>query len=97
MVAASNTYFKYKAPMVWSFDSLRHLTVICILKTKRHRTYAVQYFRLIFFFNTELHSAELVGEFRFILQARTLTNPTDLLPEDGGSMYVVYTANIHIV
>lgn len=30
------------------FDTLRHLTVTRILKTKHHRTYVVQYFRLAF-------------------------------------------------
>jgi hypothetical protein len=37
--AASKTYCNYEAPMVSLFDSLRHLTVTCILKTKHHRTY----------------------------------------------------------
>jgi hypothetical protein len=46
--AASNTYCNYEAPMIWSFDNLRHLTVTCILKTIRHSTYAVQHFRVLF-------------------------------------------------
>jgi hypothetical protein len=83
--------------MVLSFDSLRYLTVIRNLKTKRHRTYSGQYFGLVFFFNKESHSAELVREFCSSLHTRTLTKLTDILPEDGGSMCVVYTANIHIV
>jgi hypothetical protein len=31
--AASNTYCNYEAPMILSFNNLRHLTVTCILKT----------------------------------------------------------------
>jgi hypothetical protein len=46
--AASNSCCNCEAPMVWSFDTLRHLTVTCILKTKRHRTYVLQYFQLAF-------------------------------------------------
>jgi hypothetical protein len=63
--AASNTYCNYEAPMVWSFDSLRHLTVMCILKTKRHTPYSVQYFLL--FFNKELHHGVRMHEFHFTL------------------------------
>jgi hypothetical protein len=46
MEAALNIYQNYKAPMVLSFDSLHHLMVTHILKTKCHGTYAVcvQYF-----------------------------------------------------
>jgi hypothetical protein len=52
--AATNTFCRYGAPMVFPFGSLRHLMVTCILKTKRHRTYIVQYFRL---FTTGDHTA----------------------------------------
>jgi hypothetical protein len=38
----------YEAPIVWSFDSLRHLTVTCILKSKQYRTYAVQYLWFVY-------------------------------------------------
>jgi hypothetical protein len=31
---ASNTYCNYEVPMVWSFDSLRHLTVTCNLESE---------------------------------------------------------------
>jgi hypothetical protein len=47
---ASNTRRNHWTPMDWSFDSLCHLTVMCALKTKRHRTYIVQYFGLLYFF-----------------------------------------------
>jgi hypothetical protein len=43
-----NGHGRYEAPIVWSCDNLRHLTVACILKTKRHRTYVETYFRLVF-------------------------------------------------
>jgi hypothetical protein len=46
--AASNTYCNYEAPFVWSSDSLRHLTVTCILKTKCQRTYVILYYMLFF-------------------------------------------------
>jgi hypothetical protein len=65
MEAASNMYCSYEAPMIWSFDSLHHLTVTCILETKHHRTYVV--FFLDLFFNKESHYGELVHEFCFIL------------------------------
>jgi hypothetical protein len=35
--------------MVWSFGILFHLAVTSILKTKRHKTSVVQYFRLTLF------------------------------------------------
>jgi hypothetical protein len=34
----SNTHCNYLEPTVWSFDSRCHLTVMCITKTKLHRT-----------------------------------------------------------
>jgi hypothetical protein len=37
----------YEAPTVSSRDSLRHLTVTCILKIKCHRTYILQNIRLV--------------------------------------------------
>jgi hypothetical protein len=37
-----------EAPMVWSFESLCHLAVTYSFKTKCLRTYAIQYFRLLF-------------------------------------------------
>lgn len=40
---SSNICYNYEVPMVWSFDSLRHLMV-----TKYHRTYILQCFRLDF-------------------------------------------------
>jgi hypothetical protein len=41
-----NTYcITYKAPMVWSFDTPRHLTVMCILETKRYGSCVVQYYQ----------------------------------------------------
>jgi hypothetical protein len=44
---ASNSCCNYGAPMVWSSDSLRHLTVTCIVSTERYRAYVVQHFRLL--------------------------------------------------
>jgi hypothetical protein len=44
--AAANTYCNHETPMVWSFDNLRHLTVTCIMKTKRHITYVYNVFLL---------------------------------------------------
>lgn len=51
--------------MVLSYDSLRHLTATYTLKTKRHRTYAVQCFRLLF--NKESHYGEFVRQCSFTL------------------------------
>jgi hypothetical protein len=45
-----------RRPWFWSFESFRHLTVTCILKTKRHRTYVVRYFRLLFTRNLTMES-----------------------------------------
>jgi hypothetical protein len=50
--------------MVLSCDSLRHVTVTCILKTEHHRTYVIQYFRLVF--EKKSHYRELVHEFGFV-------------------------------
>jgi hypothetical protein len=49
----------------WSFGILHHLTVTCILKTKCHRMYVVQYFQLVC--NKESQYGEIVHEFRFTL------------------------------
>jgi hypothetical protein len=38
--------FDHPLSTIWSFDSLSHLTMMCILKTKGHRKYGVQYLRL---------------------------------------------------
>jgi hypothetical protein len=40
--------YNYEVAMVCSFDILRHLSVTCIFKTKRHRTHDVQYLQLYF-------------------------------------------------
>jgi hypothetical protein len=48
MEAALNTCSYCDMLMVWSFDSLYHKMVMCILKTKCHRTYVIQYFLLVF-------------------------------------------------
>jgi hypothetical protein len=56
--AASNTYCNYEVPIVWSSDSLCHLTLTCIVKTKRHTTYVVSYFQ---FFNMEGFCASFVS------------------------------------
>jgi hypothetical protein len=60
---ASNIYCNYKAPMICQFHSLRHLTVTCTLKTKRHRTYVVQYSQLAFFFNISSQYEGLCANF----------------------------------
>jgi hypothetical protein len=65
---ASNTYeyCNNEAPMVWLFDSLRCLTLTCILKTKRHRAYIAQYFRV--FFLTRNHIVEKMYAYLRILK-----------------------------
>jgi hypothetical protein len=54
--AASNNYCNYEATMVWSCDSFRHLTAMCILKTVRPRTYVVQRFVLFLTRNHTIRS-----------------------------------------
>jgi hypothetical protein len=66
MKPASDTYCKYEVLIVWSFDSVCHLTVTCILKTKCHRTYDAQNV-LLAFCTKESHHRELVREFCVIL------------------------------
>jgi hypothetical protein len=63
--AASNTCCDSETPTVWSFDSLRHMTVTCILKNKCHMACDVQYFRLSF--NKRQYYWESVHKFRSIL------------------------------
>lgn len=62
--APSNAYCNYEAPVVWSFDSLCHLTVTCILTIKGHM--CLRYFRLVLL-NKRSHYGDLVNEFPFIL------------------------------
>lgn len=56
----------YKVPMVGYFDSLHHLTMICILKTKQdigHMLYNISNL----FFNKDSHYGQPVYEFHFTL------------------------------
>jgi hypothetical protein len=52
-----------EAPIVWSLDSLYHMMVTCILKTKHYRTLHNNFWLLF----RESHYGELVHEFCFIL------------------------------
>jgi hypothetical protein len=61
LTAASKTYCNYEAPMVWSFDSLRHLKESFILKSKPHKIYST------IFLNKESHYGELMREFRLVM------------------------------
>jgi hypothetical protein len=76
--AASITCCNYEASMVWTSDSLCHLTVTSTLETICHRTYVVKYFRpFVVVVNKRSCYWELMREFRFILyteeeQARLL-------------------------
>jgi hypothetical protein len=63
--AASNSSCNYEAPVVCSFDNLRHLMVTYILKVSRHRSSVLRYFPVIF--KKDPHHVELVHEFRFFL------------------------------
>lgn len=42
--------------MVWPFDGLRHLTMTCIMKTKRHAIYVLQIFGLFVTINLSVES-----------------------------------------
>jgi hypothetical protein len=59
--AAPNTSCNYEATIIRSVDSLCHLTVTCVLKTKRHRAYVLQYVWL--FFNKKSHYGQFASEF----------------------------------
>jgi hypothetical protein len=52
----------YESPMVYSFDSLHHLTVTCILTPERHRTMPYNISNL---FNMESRYGAPMGEFNF--------------------------------
>jgi hypothetical protein len=65
MKAASNTHVKNPALMVLSFDSLRHLTVTCIMKKKWHMICCRIRFDLDY--NNQSHYEELLCEFGFAL------------------------------
>lgn len=68
-------------PMVWSFDSLRHLTVT-VLKTERHKTQILQNFRHVF---DKSRYGKFMREYRFTAPARacvyayTVQNSSTLL------------------
>lgn len=63
--------FNYETPISRAVDSLRHLTITCTTKTKRHRIYAAQY-------------GELMRDLllRCIYLRRMIIHNID--PEDGG-------------
>jgi hypothetical protein len=70
--ADSNTSYHYEVPMIRSFDSLHHLTVRCILKTKRQRTCCTLFSTCLFFFLARNHTmdslrANLVSPCAYIL------------------------------
>jgi len=56
----------YEAPMVWSFNTLRHLTVMCIDETKPVRTYDYS-ITAYFFFLQGIQYGVFSREFIFTL------------------------------
>jgi hypothetical protein len=52
----SNAYCNYRLSMLWSFDSLCHLSGLCISKINRHRTQVVEQFQCVILKN--IHTME---------------------------------------